>query len=136
MLNDPSHFAHYLGIRFIDREDGTARTSIEIEDRHANTHRIAHGGVITALLDTTCGLAVAYQPSIGGKGVTTVSLQVTYLGASFVGDTITATARRRGRGRRLVSLEVEAVNQKGEPVAIGMCTLRVRSNEGVIKRDE
>ena len=71
----------------------------------------------------------------GGKGVTTVNIQVSYLGATFVGDTVVATARRRGRGRRLLTLEVEARNQNDEVVAIGLCTLRVRSGDGAVEPD-
>lgn len=135
-LKTPSNFASLLGLRFVHREDGLSRVALDVEQRHANTHGIAHGGVLTAVMDTASGLAVAYQPSTGGKGITTVSLSVTYLGATFVGDTITATARRRGRGKRLITLDVQVENQKGELVAIGICTLRVRSGEGKIKPAE
>jgi uncharacterized protein (TIGR00369 family) len=112
------------------REDGTAKVAVVVEPRHANTMGVAHGGLLTSLMDTACGAAIAYQPSIGGKGVMTVSIQVSYLGPTKVGDRVTATARCRGRGKRLVTLEVEASNQKGEPVAIGLCTLRIRSGDG------
>jgi acyl-CoA thioesterase len=118
-----------LGLVLEHREDGLARVSVLVEPKHANTLGVAHGGVLTSVMDTACGSAVAYQPSIGGKGVMTVSIQVSYLGASFVGDRITATARCRGRGKRLLTLDVEAANQKGDVVAIGLCTLRVRSGD-------
>jgi uncharacterized protein (TIGR00369 family) len=127
-----SNFSELLGLVLVHREDGMARVSITIEPRHGNTAGIAHGGVLTSVMDTASGAAMAYQPSIGGKGVTTVSIQVSYVGPTFVGDTITATARCRGRGRRLLTLDIEAANQKGELVAIGMCTLRVRSGDGTI----
>lgn len=129
-----SHFSELLGLRLLEREDGRAAVALTIEQKHANTMGIAHGGVLASLLDTACGAAVARQPSIDGKPVASVSFQITYLGASFVGDTITARARRRGLGRRLVTCEVEAENQRGEPVAIGVCTLRVRSGDGKLER--
>ncbi len=132
----PSNFASLLGLTFTHREDGLAKVTLAIEDRHANTHGIAHGGVITTLMDTASGVAVAYQPSTGGKGITTVSLTVSYLAPTFVGDTLTATAQRRGRGRRLITVEIQVENQKGESVAIGLCTLRVRSGEGRIRPEE
>lgn len=127
-----SNFAALLGLNFVERGNGKSRVTISIDERHVNTHGIAHGGVLTTLMDTACGAAVAYSSSTSGKGVTTVSLHVTYLKPSFVGDTITATARSRGQGRRLITLEVQAENQAGELVAIGLCTLRVRSGEGKI----
>jgi acyl-CoA thioesterase len=131
-----SYFSELLGFELVHREDGMAKVRVLVEPRHANTNGIAHGGVLTSVMDTACGAAIAYQPSIDGKGVTTVSLQVTYLGPTFVGDSVTATARCRGRGRRLVALDIEARNQKEELVAIGMCTLRVRSSSAAIAKGE
>lgn len=130
----PSHsnFSELMGLELLERDDGMARVSVKVETRHANTAGIAHGGVVTSLMDTACGAAVAYQPSAGGKGVTTVSIQVSYLGAAFVGDTLTAVARRRGRGRRILTLAVETTNQKDEVLAIGLCTLRVRTGDGPV----
>jgi acyl-CoA thioesterase len=132
----PNHspFCDLLGFRLIHREDGAAAVAITVEERHANTNGTAHGGVLTSLVDTACGTAMAYQQSIDGKGVATVSIQVSYLGPAFVGDTVTATARCRGRGRRLLTLDIEAQNQKGEVVAIGLCTLRVRSGAHAVAR--
>jgi acyl-CoA thioesterase len=131
-----SPFSDLLGLRLIHREDGVARVAITVEERHANTNGTAHGGVLTSLADTACGAAMAYQESIGRKGVATVSIQLSYLGPAFVGDTVTATARCRGRGRRLLTLDIEAQNQRGEVVAIGLCTLRVRSGSDAIARGQ
>lgn len=130
-----SFFSELLGLELLHREDGLARVAVTVEERHSNTVGIAHGGVLTSVMDTACGSAIAYQPSIGGKSVTTVSIQVSYLGPTFIGDRITATARCRGRGRRLITLDVEAVNQKGDVVAIGLCTLRVRTGDGTLRAE-
>jgi acyl-CoA thioesterase len=127
-----SSFSDLLGFELVLREDGLAKIRVNVEPRHANTVGIAHGGVLTSIMDTACGTAVAFQPSIGGKGVTTVSIQVSYLAPTFVGDTVTATARLRGRGRRILTVAVEAENQHGESLAIGLCTLRVRAGDGTI----
>lgn len=127
-----SRFSELVGLRLIHREDGVARVAMTVEERHTNTNGTAHGGVLTTLMDTACGSAMAYQESIGKSGVATVSIQVSYLGPTFVGDTITATARCRGRGRRLLMLDVEVQNQKSEVVAIGLCTLRIRSGPAAV----
>ena len=127
-----SHFSELVGLRLVHREDGLAKVAMTVEERHANTNGTAHGGVLTTLMDTACGTAMAYQESIGKSGVATVSIQVSYLGPTFVGDTITATATCRGRGRRLLTLDIEVENQKGDVVAIGLCTLRVRSGSAAV----
>lgn len=123
-----------MGLALIHREDGLARVAVTIADHHLNTNGTAHGGVLTSLMDTASGAAMAYQESIGKNGVATVSIHVSYLGPTFLGDTITATARLRGKGRRLLTLDIEATNQKGDAVAIGLCTLRVRSKPGALSR--
>jgi uncharacterized protein (TIGR00369 family) len=128
-----SNYSDLLGFELHARDDGLAKVGVKVEARHANTAGIAHGGLLTSIMDTACGAAVAYQPSIDGKGVTTVSLQVSYLAPTFVGDTVVATARLRGRGRRILTVAVEAENQKGETLAIGLCTLRVRTGDGTIE---
>ncbi|HVU05772.1 MAG TPA: PaaI family thioesterase [Polyangiaceae bacterium] len=129
-----SHYSDLIGLRLEHREDGAAQVSVEIAGAHCNTNGTAHGGVVTSLVDTACGAAMAYQPSIGGNGVATVSIQVSYLAPVFVGDVLTAASRCRGRGRRLLTMDAEVKNQKGEVVAIGICTLRVRSSGKVVSR--
>jgi uncharacterized protein (TIGR00369 family) len=131
-----SQFSEFMGFRLVEREDGRAVVEVSVRECHANTMGIAHGGLLTSVMDTACGAAVARQPSIDGRPVSTVSLQVTYLAPTFVGDTLRVTARRRGLGRRLLTCDVEAMNDQGEAVAIGLCTLRVRSNDGAIERRE
>jgi len=77
---------------------------------------------------------VARQPSIEGKAVSTVSVNVTFVGPSLLGDRLRVTAQRRGKGRRLLTCDTEVVNQHGEPVAVGIVTLRVRSGDGNFER--
>lgn len=130
-----SLFSELLGLRLVHREDGMAQVAVTIAEHHLNTNGTAHGGVLTSLMDTASGAAMAYQESIGKNGVATISIQVSYLGPTFVGDTITATARCRGKGRRILTLDIQAENQKGDAVAIGICTLRVRSGSGTLARN-
>ena len=92
---------------------------------HANTRGIAHGGVMSALMDTACGGAVAYQPSAEGRPAVTVSLTVNYLHPAHVGDRLRAVAVRSGSGKRTVASQVEVTNQTGTVLAVGLATLRV-----------
>ena len=129
-----SSFSRLMGMTLVAREDGRAAVALTVDDRHLNTVGVAHGGILTSLMDTACGAAVSYQPSIDGMPVMTVSLQASYLGAGFPGDTLTATAARRGRGRRVITCQVEVHNQRGEIVGVGLGTFRVRSQRGALRR--
>src|SRR5512143_694460 len=125
-----SNFSDGMGFELVEREDGRAVMEVTVEERHCNTMGAAHGGVMTSLMDTVSGAAVARQPSIEGRAVSTVGVNVTFVGPSLLGDRIRVTAQRRGHGRRLLTCDVEAVNQDGEVVAIGIVTLRVRASDG------
>jgi uncharacterized protein (TIGR00369 family) len=129
-----SKFSDALGFELMEREDGRAVMQVTVEERHCNTMGAAHGGLMTSVMDAVSGAAVARQPSIDGKAVSTVSVNVTFVGPSLLGDRLTVTAERKGKGKRLLTCDVEATNQDGEIVAIGIVTLRVRSSDGKFER--
>ncbi len=120
-----SPFADHMGFDLVERTDGRAVVECTVVAAHANTRGIAHGGVMSALMDTACGGAVAYQPSAEGRPAVTVSLTVTYLHPAHVGDRLRAVAVRSGSGKRTVASQVEVTNQTGTVLAVGMATLRV-----------
>jgi uncharacterized protein (TIGR00369 family) len=124
VLSD-SRFASLIGMRLLDRSDGESRVELRVREDHANTRGIAHGGVVASLVDTAAGAAVAYQPSVGGAGVATVSLTTTYHAPARAGDVLCAHARLRGGGRRIVTCEVEVRGEDDAPVATALVTLTV-----------
>jgi uncharacterized protein (TIGR00369 family) len=128
-----SPFADLIGFDLVERTDGRAVVECTVVPAHANTRGIAHGGVVSALMDTAAGGAVAYQPSAEGRPAVTVSLTVNYLHPAHVGDRLRAVARRAGKGKRIVVCEVEvstaastASAESRTLVAVGLATLRLR----------
>ncbi len=117
-------FADHMSLRFTEVEDGCAVVECLTRPEHANSRGVVHGGVVSSLIDTAAGAAVAYQPSAGGKPAATVSLSVSYIRAVRVGDRLRATGRRRG-GKQIITCEVEVTDHNGETVAYGMATLKV-----------
>jgi uncharacterized protein (TIGR00369 family) len=123
-----SPFADLLGFDLVERTDGRAVVECTVVAAHANTRGIAHGGIMSALMDTACGGAVAYQPSSEGRPAVTVSLTVTYLHPAHVGDRLQAVAVRcgeRGTPQRTLASHVEVKNQVGAVLAVGLATLRL-----------
>jgi uncharacterized protein (TIGR00369 family) len=120
-----SNFAEHLSFDVLEREDGRSLVECVIAPKHTNTRGVAHGGVISALIDMACGVAVAYQPSIGGKAAVTVSLTVNYVLPAKLGDRLRAAGKRCGKGKRIVACEAEITNQDGEIVAVGVATMTV-----------
>ena len=150
-----SPFADLLGFDLVERSDGHAVVECTVVPAHANTRGIAHGGIMSALMDTACGGAVAYQPSTGGRPAVTLSLTVTYLFPAHVGDRLRAeafrceaketsssegkkgarsvgagapTGKRVGAGAptRTVSSRVEVTNGSGQLLAVGLATMRLK----------
>jgi uncharacterized protein (TIGR00369 family) len=147
-----SPFADLLGFDLVERSDGRAVVECTVVPAHANTRGIAHGGIMSALMDTACGGAVAYQPSSGGRPAVTLSLTVTYLQPAHVGDRLRAVGLRcdsqpapqarasapspagGGSGpadplnkQRTQSARVEVTNGSGVLLAVGLATMRLKA---------
>jgi uncharacterized protein (TIGR00369 family) len=120
-----SPFADLLGFDLVERTDGRAVVECTVVAAHANTRGIAHGGIMSALMDTACGGAVAYQPSSEGRPAVTVSLTVTYLHPARVGDRLRAVAVRCGAPKRTLASHVEVTTQAGTVLAVGLATMRL-----------
>ena len=52
---------------------------------------IVHGGAVSALMDTCCGLAVSLHPE-SGKPTATIDLRIDYMRSAIVGEQIVAEA--------------------------------------------
>jgi uncharacterized protein (TIGR00369 family) len=128
-----SPFADLLGFDLVERSDGHAVVECTVVAAHANTRGIAHGGIMSALMDTACGGAVSYQPSTGGRPAVTLSLTVTYLFPAHVGDRLRAEAfRSESRAgapagkQRTVCARVEVTSASGQLLAVGLATMRLK----------
>lgn len=120
-----SPFSEHMRFQVVDRADGRAVVECLVGPEHANTRGVVHGGVLSALIDMVCGVAVAYQPSVEGRAAVTVSLTVNYLQPATIGDRLRAIGKRAGSGKRIVACEAAVYDQAGVMVAMGVATMRV-----------
>ncbi|RMF12874.1 MAG: PaaI family thioesterase [Candidatus Dadabacteria bacterium] len=81
---------------------------------------IVHGGAIASLIDTAVVGAVlsAYTPETMPKTIVTIDMHVHYLNAAREVDLICHAAVRR-RGRQIVFLEAEVIDDDGRDIAHG-----------------
>jgi len=90
---------------------------LALEDHHRNNRGVAHGGVVSSLLDATLGAAVI--SSIPKEWwCATVSLTVEYLSGARHGP-LEAVGRIVRRGRRVAFAEGEIRDARGKVVATG-----------------
>ena len=93
---------------------------VDAAEEHLNPRGTVHGGLLATMLDVAMGEAVA---EAGGERPVTVALTVTYLEPGRPGR-LEATARVRKRGRRLLVVEGEVV-QDGDVLADALGTFSV-----------
>ncbi len=112
-------FTRAIGLRGEGAGAGWAAISLDVGPEHMNRNGIAHGGVLTTLLDSASGLACIFDDAGNVvRTVVTVSLTTNFL-RPVVDGRLTATARVRG-GRRTFTVDCDCVSNSGALVASSM----------------
>jgi acyl-CoA thioesterase len=110
-----SHFAEFLGFRYLPSEGQDAVVEALPTAQHCNERGTIHGGFLAALLDTSTGLAV--HTALGdGMAAPHFDLMIQYLRPAVAGTLLTCKARTTKAGRRVVASEAE-IFQDGKLVA-------------------
>lgn len=117
-MSDPdlAAFHHYLGMRTLKCEDSESVVEMVLDEHHTNKKGVAHGGVMTAILDAALGQGVIAAIK-KEEWCATLSLNVVFVRAPRVGETITATGRCTGKGKRVAFASGEAVDSQGRTLA-------------------
>lgn len=116
-LHQPTPFDELLGLSLRRVESGEAEAVLELSARHRNRRGVAHGGVLSALLDTGMGAAVVstLKPE---EWCGTLELSVQFRDPAREGP-LTCRGRVVRRGRRVAFAEGEIVDAEGRTVAAG-----------------
>ena len=120
-------FHKILGYRQVSWEEKEAVIELEIQPDHLNLGGVIHGGVLTALLDIAMAEAGTYCPYPGRmRKAITLSLTTTFTG-QCTGGVIRVTGRKRAGGSRIFNSTGEVHDERGNLLAIGEGTFRIRS---------
>lgn len=86
--------ARELGMEILEAGDGSATIALPYDARFVGDPAtgVLHGGVVTALLDSTCGAAVLLHPAMTGTATATLDLRIDYLRSAPAGMRVTARA--------------------------------------------
>ena len=105
--------SQWLGIEVVESGPGVCRCRLSVRDDMVNGFGIAHGAITYALADSTLAFAVNAQ----GRHAVSVTSTIQHLAPVMLGDVIESQAIMRSEGQRVVHLDVEVTNQRGERVA-------------------
>jgi uncharacterized protein (TIGR00369 family) len=109
-------FDRHLGVRVEQRGDGESVATLRLRPEHLNNRGVAHGGVVSSLLDTALGAAVI--GSIPKEWwCATTSLSVQFVDGAGEGR-LTATGRVVRRGARVAFARGEIRDDGGRLLAV------------------
>ena len=112
---DMPPFNKFLGTEIVRGESGDVEAHLELLPHHLNKRGVAHGGVISSLLDSALGAAViASMPS--DWWCATTSLNTQFLAGPGSGRLV-ARGRVVRRGRKIAFAEGEIVDGDGRLIA-------------------
>lgn len=117
---ETNHFPRSLGIELDMIEEGRARLSLEVTQRHLQLAGVMHGGAIATLIDTAVAFAIVGASEPGAR-FTTIEMKVNYLSPIREGRVV-AEAKLIRDGRRIVVSDCDVFDSKGQLAAKGLLT--------------
>jgi len=106
-------FAQENGMELVTVSPGRATVSMQVCDRHKNSHGTVHGGALFTLADTAFALA----SNSHGIPAAAINAHISYLTAARDG-TLTAEAEEFTRNPKLASYTVVITDEEERKIAI------------------
>lgn len=103
-----------LGIEYVAGDVARATVRMTVSGMHLNFNGTCHGGAIFTLADTAFGLA----SNSHGDMAAAIDAHLSFNSAVREGETLTATARERSRGRTLATYSVDVTRHDGRLVSV------------------
>ena len=108
-------FNEFMGMELVRRGEGEAEVAVELKPHHLNRKTVAHGGVVSALVDSALGAAVisAIPPE---WWCATISLSIQFVSGAAPGRLV-GRGRVVRRGRAVAFARGEVHDSRGKLVA-------------------
>jgi uncharacterized protein (TIGR00369 family) len=118
-------FLSWLGLVVERYEPDNVATRLPFRVELSNDGKTYHGGVVSAVIDTTGALAAWSNHDFDrGMRASTVSMALQYVAGSSGGDLL-CSARTIRRARELIFTEITATDESGKVLAHGLQTYRI-----------
>jgi 1,4-dihydroxy-2-naphthoyl-CoA hydrolase len=121
----PTGFDGLYGLEFDHAGADEVRAHVAIDARHLQPAGLVHGGVYAAMAESMASIGTWIGAGTD-KFVAGLSNHTSFLRPVFDGDTITAVAIPRHRGRSTWVWEVDVTTSAGKPCALVRVTIAVR----------
>jgi len=106
---------HLGGLDLKKVDEANYEFIIKVKDIHLNTGKIAHGGFLSTIADT--GMGTAAHRVAGDKRCVTINLDVKFISAGLLGDTLKGSIKILKMTKTLVFINCEITNNKGPVVS-------------------
>jgi uncharacterized protein (TIGR00369 family) len=120
-LFDRIGMMHHLGVEVSSIDEESAEIFFVADERHRNYMDSLHGGAIAAAIDTVAFMPASLLPS--GRKLTTEGMEIHFFRPAKMGEKIRARAKILRNGRRVVTLECDALREDGKKIAHAIVTL-------------
>lgn len=123
-----------LGMQMVACGGGDATIDMPYDEKLIGDPKtqVVHGGAVSALMDTCCGLAVMFHPD-RPIGTATIDLRIDYMRSAKPGQTIRAEATCHQMTRNVAFVRAVAMDEdRDRPVATatGAFTVERKPSEG------
>ena len=109
-------FMKHLGsLDFKKVDDANYEFTVKVKDIHLNTGKIAHGGFLSTIADT--GMGTAAHSVAGNMRCVTINLDVKFISACMLGDTLKGIVKILKRTKTLVFINCDITNNKGPVIS-------------------
>ncbi|NP_001108254.1 acyl-CoA thioesterase 13 S homeolog [Xenopus laevis] len=108
-------------LNLVSAAPGKIVCELQVEEEHTNKGGTLHGGLTATLVDTVSTVALLHTER-GAPGVS-VDMNITYMNAAKIGDSVLITAQVLKQGRTLAFATVDLTNKdSGKLIAQGRHT--------------
>ena len=115
----------FMHATVLETDRGYAKVTLPIKPEYSNTYGIAHGGIVTSLVDMVSGVALRTLK----LRIVTIEVTTDYLKTVSLADHLTAEARVIHEGNKLLHADISVYNQEEVLVARGKVIYYVRGED-------
>ncbi|XP_040288831.1 acyl-coenzyme A thioesterase 13-like [Bufo bufo] len=113
-------------LQLVSASPGKIVCELKVDEEHTNNLGTMHGGFTASLVDTV-STAALLNTERGAAGVS-VDMNITYMNAAKIGESVLITAQILKQGRTLTFATVDLVNKEtGKLIAQGRHTIHLGS---------